>query len=54
LFGKGLELGLEGGVDRAAVELGQAEVAVESDASEKGFAGCGVKGRGQQAYSTIS
>jgi len=54
LRGKGFELGLEGGVDGAAIELGEAEVAVEADAGEESFACCGVECGWQRAYSTIS
>ena len=53
LFRKRFELGEERGVYGAAIELGEAEVAVESDAGEESFAGCGVKRGRQRTYSTM-
>jgi hypothetical protein len=41
-------------VHGAAVELGEAQVAVKADALHQGFTGCGIERSRHVAYSTIS
>jgi hypothetical protein len=48
------ELGQEGGIDRAAIKLGQAQVAIEANTRQQGFLRCGIERLRQRHYSGVS